>query len=100
MKEVICINDKFDKEPAEFFSMHGVTLPEKGKIYHVREVVNHTINKVGLRLEEIVNPRVPTAHPILGMINIEPSFCQTRFSLLNGDMVTVDSLAEEIKQLA
>ena len=100
MKEVICTNDKFEKEPFEFFSMHGVVLPEKGKHYHVREIVNHTINKVGLRLEEIVNPRVPTKHPILGMLNIEPSFCQTRFSLLNGDMVTVDSLAEETKQLA
>lgn len=100
MKEIVCINDKFDKEPLEFFSKHGVVLPEKGKYYHVREVVTHTTSKVGLRLEEIINPRVPTAHPILGMINIEPSFCQTRFSLLNGDLVTVESLADEVNQLA
>ena len=97
MKEIVCINDDFSEECKEFFSKYNVSLPMKDKIYNVREVVQHTVNRVGFRLVEIINPRVPTSHPILGMINIEPTFNQERFALLNGMPATKESIAENVK---
>jgi hypothetical protein len=74
--ELICINDNFSPEAAQWFT----TLPKEGERYTLRKLVpvmsGVNSGKMGVLLHEIINPLV--AHPTgLGMI--EPSFDENRF---------------------
>lgn len=101
--EVLCHNGKFSPQVLEFYKLNGISYPTEGKIYGIREVrreygkVDNEDN-VGILLDEILNPKVDTYHPVLGTIKIEPSFSIKRFSTLHGDAITKETLSEIIKQ--
>jgi hypothetical protein len=69
---VLCINDIFSPEAAKKFQ----TLPIKGRNYLIRKLRNLPNGKIGILLEEIVNPKIE------GSIGIywEPDFDSERFS--------------------
>lgn len=74
--ELICINDNFSPEAAQWFT----TLPKEGERYTLRKRVpvmsGVNSGKMGVLLHEIINPLV--SHPSgLGMM--EPSFDENRF---------------------
>lgn len=82
--DVICVNDVFPPQVVEYYNKYGITKPVKDKMYTVRTVVHHTTNETGITLEEIVNPKAPNNHPVLGMVMSEPTFHINRFSTLSG----------------
>lgn len=101
--EVLCHNGKFSEEVLEFFRLNAVSWPLEDKIYNIREVRREygkvgSSDNLGVLLEEIINPKVDTYHPVLGTVKIEPSFSIRRFSTLQGDLVTREMISELIKQ--
>lgn len=95
--DVICIDGQFSEEAKKFYLEHGVVWPTQDKMYTIREVVNTTIGETGLLLVELVNPKVPIVHPILGQVSYEPNWNIKRFSTLMGDAITKETLSETIK---
>jgi hypothetical protein len=101
-KDVICINGSFPPDYVEFYQKHGVVTPEQGKLYTVREVINHASktaggDTVGILLEEIVNPPVPIQTAILSG-NREPSWAISRFRNLDGTELEADEVREMVKE--
>lgn len=100
--EVLCIDGNFSKETLEFYKIYGVITPIQDKIYNIREVINHASKPsggetIGVRLEEIINPKVPIETSLLGKTMIEPSFALYRFRRLDGSILTKKEV-ENIKQ--
>lgn len=95
MKDILCVNGSFPPDMVEFWEAHGVVKPEQDKMYTVREVVRHSNGLTGLRLEELVNPKVPIMNEIMGYIEIEPSFNINRFAHLDGSPVDAKELELE-----
>lgn len=76
-----CINDVFGSHARSIFK----SLPVKGKIYTLKEIVNSSIDgKEGWTFEELPNPKHPNGQ--------EYSFRPSRFVPV--DKVDVDSLIE------
>lgn len=100
MKEVICINSLFSSDVLEFYKEHGVSTPDRDKIYNVRDVIINSTGETGILLEEIVNPKVPVKHPLFGIASIEPNWHINRFRALDGTELTLSELRETTKQLA
>lgn len=96
--DVICINDLFSVDTLEFYQKYGVTHPKRDKIYNIREVykayVGNTSGEWGLLLQEIHNPKVPIAHPVLGVIEMEPNWALKRFATLAGEPLTAEYIKE------
>lgn len=90
--DVICINSSFTPKQLEYWKQHGVVHPEQNKLYTVREVVRHTNSKVGIRLEELVNPKIKIKHQVLTEVFLEPSWNIERFRTLQGDVITKEML--------
>ena len=94
---VECINAAFNEKQKELIAF----LPDRGKMYMVRSVEEHQSKKVGIRLEEIVNP--PSV--VLNGIHIEPTFDIERFRELNKEksikimsfpIISIQTYLEEI----
>lgn len=86
---VECINDAFNEKQKELI----VFLPDRGKLYMVRSVEEHHNKKVGIRLEEIVNP--PSV--VLNGVHIEPTFDMERFREVDGlDDLVIEMIEESI----
>jgi hypothetical protein len=98
--EVICIDGTFTADQLTFWAQFGVKTPQTDQIVNIREVVKHTTGEIGFRLEEIINPQVPIKHPILGIIMMEPSWAQRRFTTLNGKPLNKEEIESLIKQPA
>lgn len=96
MTEVICINGTFPADVLEFYAVHGVQIPEKDKIYTVRNVIRHTNFKTGFLLNEIQNPEVPIS-TAFGLISREPTFDIKRFTTLLGDVLEEKELLQEFE---
>lgn len=96
--DVICTDGNFSEEAKKRYREYGVVWPEQDKMYSIREVVKTTTGETGLLLEELVNPKMPILHPILGSIEYEPNWHIRRFSTLQGDAITKESLKDIIKQ--
>lgn len=98
--EIICTDGSFPPDYVEFYRMHNVVTPIQEKLYHIREVVIHTMGanagQVGILLEELVNPPVPIEIAPLGKSKREPTWNIKRFAHLNGSILT----AEEVKEMA
>ena len=90
--DVICVDSTFPHEWVLLYRKYNVVTPELNKMYSIREVVTHTTSKVGVRLNEIVNPSVPENHPVLGKIMMEPSWKIERFRTLAGDVIKKEEL--------
>lgn len=98
MTEVLCINGTFAADVLEFYAVHGVQIPEKDKIYTVRNVIRHTNFKTGFLLNEIQNPEVPIG-TAFGLISREPTFDIKRFTTLLGDQLEEKELIKEFAEV-
>lgn len=96
--DVICVDGKFSEDAKVFYTKHGVVWPEQEKMYTIRDVIKNTNGDTGLLLEELVNPKVPILHPILGSVQYEPNWNVERFRTLQGETITKESIALIIKQ--
>lgn len=96
--QVICINANFPSDTLAFWKIHSVQYPQQDKIYSIRDVVRHSNGDVGLWLTEIINPTVPIKHPVLGIIQMEPTFSIKRFAHLDSSPLTWGELREMVKQ--
>lgn len=96
MSDVICINDTYSQAQLDFWRHRGVKFPIKDKIYTIREIVRHTNQEIGIRVQEINNPRILVKHSVLNKVTIEPSFKISRFTTLSGKPVKQEEL-EDVK---
>lgn len=96
--DIICVDGNFSEEARKVYRQYGVVWPEQDKMYSIREVVKTTTGETGFLLEELINPKIPILHPILGSVEYEPNWNIRRFSNLHGDAITKESLSELIKQ--
>lgn len=94
--ELLCVDDKFSADILEFYRIHGVVTPKERKIYTLRDYIKHTNGSIGILLQEIINPKVPIKHPILGTINMEPTWALRRFCTLDG--TTLEESMLKIKE--
>ena len=69
---VECVNDNFPPESFLFIN----NFPKKKNYYTVREIVEYSSGKIGLLLEEIINPILPN-------LGVEPTFNISRFKILD-----------------
>jgi len=84
---VECINAAFNERQKELIAF----LPDRGKLYMVRSVEEHQSKKVGIRLEEIINP--PSV--VLNGVHIEPTFDIERFREVEGlDDLVIEMIEE------
>jgi len=97
MSEIICVDSNFTLEQLEFYKLHGVNTPEQDKIYNIRDLINNSNGKKGLLLAEIINPKIPFKHHILGIIHNEPNWNINRFRNLNKTEITKEQLNETLK---
>lgn len=96
--QVLCIDAKYEGDVLIFWRQYGVQYPQQDRIYTIRDIVKHSTGDVGLLLEEIVNPKVPIKHPILGVSQMEPTFHMRRFTHLDGIELTLEEVREMIRQ--
>ena len=97
--DVICVDGNFAPEVMAFFNEHGVVVPTQDSMYTIREVVNvATKGTKALLLEEIINPKVPQDHPVLGKVMYEPNWAINRFRTLAGDNINSRELERELAQ--
>jgi hypothetical protein len=94
--EVICINDQFPAAVLAIYKEYGVKTPVKDQLYTIRLVKRHTNGQTGVLLNEIKNPELPVAHPVLGEVFFEPTFNVNRFATLLGQPVREEELADVI----
>lgn len=85
--DIICINNKFTQDVLQFYAKFGVKIPEQDKIYTLRSKHRHSNGKIGITLEEIVNPKVPIESSLLPDAKIEPTFDSKRFTDLLGNPI-------------
>lgn len=90
--DIICINGSFDNDTLAIYKKYGVTTPEQEKLYNIRGVYRHTTGKVGILLEEIMNPTVPFQHPVLGKKWMEPTWNIERFRHLDSTPILDEEL--------
>jgi hypothetical protein len=97
MTEVICTDGKFSPQQMELFSRYDVEIPMENSFYTIREVIKPSGKVgVGVLLEEIVNPKIPLAHPILGgTVMMEVNWSITRFSTLSRDTLTREMIEQK-----
>jgi len=84
---VTCINSTFHDYTIEITNQ----LPKKGNEYMVREIINYG-SRVGLLLEEVINPPVKIIDQYL-----EPSFLISRFRKLETPPLEV--IEEELENI-
>jgi hypothetical protein len=99
--DLICINDIYLLETLKFWEEYGVNYPIKDKIYSLRTSQRHTNGRIGIRVNEIINPTIPIKHSVLTQIIIEPTFNINRFALLSGEILTkeiIEQIQNEISK--
>ena len=92
--DLICINDIYPLETLKFWEEYGVNYPIKDKIYSLRTSQRHTNGRIGIRVNEIINPAIPVKHPILTQITVEPTFNISRFATLTGEILTKEMVEQ------
>jgi len=94
-EQIICVDAKFTADQLAFWVHWGVTHPLQDVLYTVREIIaKNSEGNSGILLNEINNPKVPIAHPILGTTMIEPYWNVTRFATLGGTPLTMEMVKE------
>lgn len=83
--EVICINNTFNQECLTLYSKYGVKIPEKDKIYSIRTKQKHSNSEWGIRLNEIINPKIPVESSLLPDAWVENTWNLKRFTDLLGN---------------
>jgi hypothetical protein len=84
---VECINDVFNEKQKNTIP----SLPKRGVFYMVRSVEEHASKKVGIRLEEVVNPALVKIENTF----IEPTFDIERFREIEELDLMIEELLEE-----
>jgi hypothetical protein len=95
MIEIICVDSTFSKSTLDWYNKVGVEIPIKNTIYTIRHT-EKTFNGLGLFLEELVNPIVPVKG-VTGIIYKEVSFSYKRFTDLQGNLLVISEVLENIK---
>lgn len=72
-QKVVCVNDEFNPRAV----IRGTSLPKRGQIYTVREIVVHSLGET-IRLREIVNAHGVYLHDDTGEF-LEAAFPSFRF---------------------
>jgi hypothetical protein len=85
---ITCINDKFSPSSAKKFKQ----LPVAGKNYLIRGVRPMSQGKVGLLLEEIINPQILDSKGQWW----EPDYDSDRFSL-DGDIPSFEDILKNLE---
>lgn len=93
--DAICVDSKFDKQALAIYEKYGVTTPIEQSLYTTRGVFRHTTGRVGILLEELMNPQVPFEHPILGTKWMEPTWAIERFRHINGTPILEEEFTIE-----
>jgi hypothetical protein len=96
--EILCIDNKFSPDQLQFYSIHKVVVPSI-TMYGIRDIIINSTGKVGLLLEELVNPKVPIKHPLLGFAKTEPNWDKNRFAKLDGTEITEEDIKQWANQL-
>lgn len=91
--EVICINGSFDKDTLSIYDKYKVKTPQENTLYNIRGVYRHTTGRVGILLEELINPTVPYTHPIMGEKWMEPTWNIERFRHLDTSPILEEELS-------
>lgn len=91
--EIICINGQFDSDTLTIYKQYSVQCPIEQSLYNIRGIYRHTTGKIGILLEELINPPVPFTHPVLGQKWMEPTWNIERFRHLDNTPI----LEEELK---
>jgi hypothetical protein len=78
---VRCTNGTFKRDPDLPFGPEDISLPKKGQVYTIREVVQTAVSRPALRFLEVQNPCF--RHTIGGLE--EPAFSLSRFELAEQD---------------
>jgi hypothetical protein len=92
--DLVCINDIYPVDALEFFNKNGVDYPKKDTLYSLRDIQKHTNGKIGIRVNEIINPIVLVKHYILKEISVEPTFDHKRFATLEKKVLTKEILEQ------
>jgi len=92
--DLICINDTYSSDTLEVWAKNGVWYPWKDRMYSLRNSQRHTNGKIGIRVNEIINPAIPVKHNILTQIIVEPTFNISRFALLTGETLTKEMVKQ------
>lgn len=100
--EVICVDGSFPADYLEFYKEHGIITPKEGSLYGIREVVKNmgkmdSTANVGFLLEELVNPKIPQMHSVLGVggVTIEPNWAVRRFRNLDMSEISMEQVREQ-----
>ena len=97
--DVICVDGKYPADALAFFAHHGVVTPTVDSVYSIRDVIINSNSKTGLLLEELVNPKVPIQHPVMGkVVKMEPNWGIERFRHLDMTGISRESIREFIKE--
>ena len=99
MSQVICVDDVFPIEALEVYKKYGVKTPVIDTIYTIRSMTTHTSGKIGVLLNEIVNPKIEAPHPVLQTVFIEPTWNLERFRTLMGHPPKKAEIQEFIKEV-
>lgn len=96
--DIICVDATFTSDQLEYWKLNGVVHPKYQKIYSIRSVTKHTNSSVGIRLNEIVNPKIKVKHSVLTEVYLEPTWKLQRFRTLQGDIINEKEILEKIKE--
>jgi hypothetical protein len=99
MSQLICIDANFPAEWLEIYKKSDVQIPVVDTIYTVREIITHTTGKIGVLLNEIVNPPIEINHPVLGKSYREVTWNLERFRTLMGHPPKKEEIQEFIKEI-
>lgn len=97
--EIVCVNSTYSAEQIMLFKKYSIQIPELNGVYTIRELIKPSGKEgIGVLLEEIVNPKIPLKHPILGRyVLMEINWNINRFSTLSGEPLSREDI-ESIKQ--
>jgi len=89
--DILCINDVFSPEQMAVIPNR----PQKGNMYTIRDIVKSQYG-TGLLLNEIQNPKNGWAEMSGTKFTFEPNFNISRFSNLNGEVLTYEMIRQEV----
>lgn len=89
--QVICIDDKFDQRSIDLIGQRPII----NKIYNIREVIPTLDGRVGVLLEELINPPIEISKGMFA----EPRFDINRFRHLDMTPLTKEEITELKKVL-
>lgn len=95
--DIICINGNFSVDQLNFYKQFGVEVPKQDSLYTIRDVIINSSGENGLLLDQIINPKVPIKHPLLGIAEMEPNWNIERFRMLDESKIDIIKVKQSLK---